>query len=363
VANEEVIKITRFAWNEAEPLHALICLPIILLVMAAGILIDQQSWAAMAVGGAMCVGFGSFQPPIFYRYGPMLAAAFGITISTFLGALFAGNSFALGCVCVLWAFVYGLMQAQGTAASWVGAQCCVYLIISSAAPDTHGRLLGTFHQAALRGVATAVGAALEFFAILYFWRFVPRIRANLTDPHFDPRKFRVNYLLSHITPRSIYFHFAVRLAVTTAIAVMLYRVWWPLPNGYWIAMTAILVVKPEFYLTTERTILRLLGTYLGAGVATVVATLLRPNLWVLVVLVLVYLWVSYVFMNVNYGVFSVAITGYIAFLLAFNHLPEEYVLHNRILATTIGGLLALAIHAIFHLFRRAWPAPEDEPAV
>ncbi|WP_263410320.1 FUSC family protein [Terriglobus tenax] len=357
MANEEVIRLAHFEWKEAEPLHALICLPAMLLVMAAGILLDQPSWAAMAVGGAMCVGFGSFQAPIFYRYGPMLAAAVGITISTFLGAFFAVNTAALTLVCVVWAFLYGLTQSQGTAASWVGAQCCVYLIISSAAPDTHGRLLGTFPQAALRGVATLMGAILQFVAILFFWRFVPRIRANLTDPHFDPAKFRTRYLLEQLTPTSVHFHFAVRLAVTACITMLLYRVWWPFANGYWIAMTAVLVIKPEFYLTTERTILRLLGTYLGAGVATVIATLLRPNPWILAALVLAYLWACYVFMNVNYGIFSVAITGYIAFILAFNHLPEQAVLLNRILATTVGGAVALAIHAVFHVFRKRWPLP------
>jgi uncharacterized membrane protein YccC len=52
-------------------------------------------------------------------------------------------------------------------------------------------------------------------------------------------------------------------------------------------------------------------------------------------------------LRVNYALFSTLITGYIALLFAFGGLPEPVVALHRVIATAIGGSVALAAHFLY----------------
>jgi hypothetical protein len=58
-------------------------------------------------------------------------------------------------------------------------------------------------------------------------------------------------------------------------------------------------------------------------------------------------WGCYALLRVNYALFSMLITGYIALLFAFGGLPEPLVALDRIIATAIGGSVALAAHFLY----------------
>jgi len=344
-------QIFRFDWTQSEPLHALLCMPAIGIPLFVAIHLGYPGTGVLLSSGAMCVGFGSFQQPLFRRWGPMLAAAIGITISAMVGAAVRDHTVLLAVIAVVWAFLYGMANSLGPAAAWVGMECCVFLIISSAAPPSPGSPTDTLHQAVLRGAGVLSGGLLEMIAILIFWRFVPRAVSTLTDPNFDPATLRWDYLFSHLAPRSIHFQFALRMAVTMAIAVAVYRTR-NFGNAYWVAMTAILLPKPEFALTTLRTIHRFVGTLLGAGLCTVLIVFLRPTGETLAILVLLFLFAGYCLLRVNYGAFVVCITGYVCFILAIVRLPEKVVLAHRIEATLIGGAIGLIVHLVFRAVRR-----------
>jgi hypothetical protein len=86
----------------------------------------------------------------------------------------------------------------------------------------------------------------------------------------------------------------------------------------------------------------------------VLAVFLRPSGNVLSALVILFAWLSYAAGSVNYGVFVVALTGYIAFLLAIMRAPEGATLENRIVATLIGGAIGITIHLISIPINRAF---------
>lgn len=347
----------RFDWQKSEPLHAALCLPAVVLPLIIGAHYGYPGTGVLMAGGAMCVGFGSFQKPLVWRWGPMLAAAVGIAISGAVGTVLHENVFAFGVVVVLWAFLYGMVNAMGTAAGWVGLQCCVYLVIAAAAPHTLGGPKDALLQGLVRGAGLLGGGLLQMCWIVLMWRWVPRAESTFTDPSFDPAVLRPRYLLSELRADSVWFRFAVRMVVTAVIAVVAFY-FAKFNNAYWIPMTALLLPRPLFLETSVRTVLRLAGTVLGALVCTLVIVALHPAGETLSLLVALFLFATYCLMNVNYGAFAVSITGYIVFILAIVRVPQHDAIVHRVEATLIGGAIALVVHGVFHLL----PGADSTPA-
>ena len=98
--------------------------------------------------------------------------------------------------------------------------------------------------------------------------------------------------------------------------------------------------------TLERDVSRVLGTVLGAGVATVIAVAAHPQTWMVLLLIQVFMWAAYALQNVNYALFVVMLTGYIAFLLALTHQPEISTVWHRMIATSIGGVITIIAYLI-----------------
>ena len=80
---------------------------------------------------------------------------------------------------------------------------------------------------------------------------------------------------ANLTLESTAFRHAVRLAVTLAIATAWYRLA-AFPRGYWLPMTALVVLKPEFQGTFAAGLARVAGTLLGAAGATLLTVALGP---------------------------------------------------------------------------------------
>jgi uncharacterized membrane protein YccC len=153
---------------------------------------------------------------------------------------------------------------------------------------------------------------------------------------------------ANLTWRSDAFQHALRLAcVVSASAVVAHAV--GIGRGYWLALTAVLVLRPEFSVTFTRGLGRALGTLLGVGIASVVAVTTHPHGWVLVAFVGVFVWLSGALFNVSYAVFSVAVTGVVVFLLAGLDADPVGNAGSRLLATVLGAALALGAYAV-------WPA-------
>jgi uncharacterized membrane protein YccC len=68
--------------------------------------------------------------------------------------------------------------------------------------------------------------------------------------------------------------------------------------------------------------------------------------------VLLFTWLSYSVVNVNYGLFSVCLTAYIVFLISLNQIPGPEIARRRFLATLIGGAIALSVRLFVVRFRQ-----------
>ena len=181
----------------------------------------------------------------------------------------------------------------------------------------------------------------------------PETELSFEPPSLPSRlSLALQKLRANLSPRSAYAQHGVRLAVTLGIATLLAHVL-PLQRGYWIPLTATLVLRPDFATTYSRGVARLIGTLAGSILASLVVALLHPGAQSHFLLALVFATIAYIVFAANYALFTTAVTGYVIFLLAFGGLPEHTAMIDRIEATMAGGALALCAYAF-------WPTWERE---
>jgi len=161
-------------------------------------------------------------------------------------------------------------------------------------------------------------------------------------------------LRANLTLRSATFRHAIRLGVALALATALYRIL-PLPieRGYWIPLTVLLVLKPDFTSTFARGAARLLGTMLGAVLTTLLVSLLAPTQTLLVILDGIMAYLAFSVLYVNYAIFSAFITMETVFLLTFVTPQPLVTAAYRAVDTIIGGILALLIYALWPTWERS----------
>ena len=147
--------------------------------------------------------------------------------------------------------------------------------------------------------------------------------------------------------------YALRLMVTVGVSTEIYRRL-HFSSGYWIPMTAVLVLKPGLADTASRAIARTLGTVAGAWALSLLVAHTTPSPLALAALTLIFAWLSFATVNVNYALFAVFITGYIVFLLSLAQIPGAEIAHRRALCTALGGAIALAVRLmVIHRRKKA----------
>ena len=140
------------------------------------------------------------------------------------------------------------------------------------------------------------------------------------------------YVENHIEWRS---RDSLRSAVVMSLAMVLGR-HFEADRGYWIPMTAAIVLRPDFQTTFLRGFARIAGTLVGAIVATLVLRLVRGHEGWQVAGVLVAAAAAYLFFNPNYALFTVAITSFVVLVLSMRGLPGTTTIAARVLDTDRG---------------------------
>jgi uncharacterized membrane protein YccC len=105
-------------------------------------------------------------------------------------------------------------------------------------------------------------------------------------------------------------------------------------------MTVVLVLKPNFGGTLQRSVQRITGTVLGALLAALLISFCRDP-WLLVLGVALLAGVTFTLRNRNYGLFAMALTPLVMLMLDLAHPGTVTDSFLRIFHTMIGSLLAL----------------------
>jgi Fusaric acid resistance protein-like len=316
-----------FDWPRAQPRAAALCLPAVAAPLALGIALRHPRIALMVAAGAFSVGFGSFQELRGSRWLPMLIAAAGMCLSSWIGTLAGGSLPAAVALSGVWGAVYGASWSGSPGASWIALQCTIWLVISTAYP-AHDL------SALTRGACVLGGGLLQMAVVWATWSVRGPIAPAPPPPAAAPPPAGARVWQA--------VHASVILMVSMALARTSH-----LANGYWIPMTAAIVTRPELRQTVERGLGRTIGTLAGAAIATALALLLHPLPALLALLVVLFAAVGYLLLYVNYAAFAASLTAYVVFLLTLAGAPERAVIERRALCTVLGAALAWIGHLLF----------------
>ncbi len=158
---------------------------------------------------------------------------------------------------------------------------------------------------------------------------------------------------------------AIRLTAAAAIGTALARAT-GMPHGYWIALTVVMVLRPETAHTYTRCITRIAGNAVGITVATAVTVLVHPSGLVSAVLAVAFIGVGYAVSGIGYAALTAALAAAIVFLLDISGAADAATIQERLMATIIGGALAVGGHvvlpdrALIRLRQRAGELLKDE---
>jgi len=162
---------------------------------------------------------------------------------------------------------------------------------------------------------------------------------------------RVATLGANLNLRSAACRHAIRLTICVALGDALGRVLHP-NRAYWIPMTIVLVLKPEFAVTFSRGVLRIIGTLAGLLLATGLLHFLPIHTVTEILLIGIFMFLMRWVGPANYGIFGVAISALIVLLISITGLAPKEVIAARGVNTIIGGAFALLAYAVWPTWER-----------
>lgn len=342
----------KFEWKYFDARGSARCILAIALCLAAAIAAGMPREGMDAAYGAMSVGFGSFQREQRPATGARIFTSVMIAVSVLVGGLLGHSLFLATALVAVWGFGSALLIWLGAQTSWIGIQAAIALFLGIA-------YAGTAASAFERAAFVVLGGLLQTLLLFALCR-------EGCESRTVPGKQRTDFSFAHLRreiaaelrPRSPALRFALRAAFTLALAQSLSR-FMSLQNAYWVPMTALLVMKPDVGQSFTRALARLSGTIAGAAIATVIAAELHPGLWVIAALIVLFAWLCYNLLLVNYAVYTICITQYVVFLLSLAGLPTRVVFAHRVFNTILGGCLGLLVRVLWP----KWEVHADAPTL
>src|SRR5215831_15142924 len=161
---------------------------------------------------------------------------------------------------------------------------------------------------------------------------------------------RLATLRANLSMHSVVFRHALRLMACVAAGDAFGRVLHPY-RAYWVPMTVVLVLKPEFAVTFSRGVLRIAGTLIGLLLATALFHFLPIHTATEIALIGVFMFLMRWVGPANYGIFAVAVSALVVLLIAITGTAPKEVIQARAVNTVLGGAFALAAYL-------AWPSWE-----
>jgi uncharacterized membrane protein YccC len=158
-------------------------------------------------------------------------------------------------------------------------------------------------------------------------------------------------LRANLTPTSVAFRHAVRSAICLSVALFVSRQW-QLPHGYWLPMTAAIVLRPDFAATINFGLLRVLGTVLGLLLTTVLLFVTPNEPWAHLALMAVLCMGFRYLATAHYGLAVAALTGTVVILLSFEGVDSGAAVIDRVVNTALGSGMALLAYLLWPTWER-----------
>ncbi len=144
---------------------------------------------------------------------------------------------------------------------------------------------------------------------------------------------------NNLTIHSVLFRHALRLAIVATIAEVLASLL-QIPTGYWITLTAVIALKPNYGGTAQTAFQRVIGTVLGGVIGIAIVTLIH-NVWIIGACFLLLIMVAVAVRPLSFSLFGTLLTPAIILLLNITSQGGWQIGVLRIADSLVGGLLAL----------------------
>ncbi|MFT5753012.1 MAG: putative membrane protein YccC [Flavobacterium sp.] len=164
------------------------------------------------------------------------------------------------------------------------------------------------------------------------------------------QEYNLNVIIQNLSLSSNLFRHALRFTVAILFAFILGRVL-DIHNTYWILLTIIVIIRPNYGLTKERSKDRIIGTLIGAAVATSIV-LITQNVIIYGVLAIISLTLSFALIQQNYKSAAALITINIVFVYSLINPNAFEVIQYRVIDTFIGAIIAIVANYVL------WPSWE-----
>lgn len=179
------------------------------------------------------------------------------------------------------------------------------------------------------------------------------LRASAAETRLPPvlRSTAIRATLrASLTPRSVAFRHAVRMAVCLSASLLISRLL-ELPHGYWLPMTAAIVLRADFAATFNIGLLRVLGTVLGLVLTTILLYVTPDQPWAHLALMALLCMAFRYLATAHYGIAVAALTGTVVILLSFEGVDSGAAVLDRVINTAMGCGVAMLAYV-------AWPTWE-----
>ena len=159
--------------------------------------------------------------------------------------------------------------------------------------------------------------------------------------------YPINTLIENLSFSSLVFRHSLRITLTLLIGFIIGK-FLPFQNVYWILLTIVVIMRPGYGLTKERTLNRFIGTVAGGVIGFLVLSFGLSPL-ILGFLTIVFLILGLSFNPSNYKIGTLFITLHVLFIFAIFNPTQNDIIIYRILDTIVGAVLAIFANHFF------WP--------
>ncbi|MCI9844924.1 FUSC family protein [Flavobacterium pectinovorum] len=170
------------------------------------------------------------------------------------------------------------------------------------------------------------------------------------EKFLTPQYYPLRTLTENLSFSSSIFRHSVRLTITILIGFIVGK-FLPFQNVYWILLTIIVIMRPGYGLTKERSYNRIFGTLLGGLLAFGIVSLVQNDV-ALSIFSIICMLLGISFTQINYKISATFVTMYVVFIYGILVPNVVEVIQFRILDSLAGAILAFLANQFL------WPAWE-----
>lgn len=168
----------------------------------------------------------------------------------------------------------------------------------------------------------------------------PLLKKDEEARFLNQQDYSYKILLENLTLKSAIFKHSLRLAIVVMVGYSIGALL-EVNNSYWILLTIIVIMRPNYGLTKTRSKQRITGTLIGAAIAVGIVLLIQnPVFYAIIAFVTLIL--AFAMVQRNYKTSAVFITLSVVFIYALLQPNVLDVIQYRVLDTVIGAGLAAA---------------------